>query len=243
MAGSTLFDGMYKELWRRIVPEGLTRAELEFLNEILDLELGQSVLDVMCGYGRHSLGLAGLGYAVTAVDNSADYIREIAEQSKGLPVTALVVPVEEFVPVQRYQAAICMGNSISSLDRAATLTLFQKIHEALEPGARFVLNTWMITEIVVKKFRATEWYQIQEFKYLLANKYLLHPTRMETVHTVIAPDGSMEERQDTDYIFSFAEMESLLEQAGFRLLKIFSTPRKRPYQLGDEHAYFIAERG
>jgi hypothetical protein len=101
----------------------------------------------------------------------------------------------------------------------------------------------MITEIIAKKFKEKEWYQIREFKYLLDNEYLLQPTRVETRHTVIAPDGSTEEKNDIDYIFSIGEMEQMMNEAGLQLTEAFSTPRKRPWQLGDEYLYLIAQKG
>lgn len=242
MSTVSLFDGMYKELWRRIVPEALTQAELGFLIDILAVNPGDRVLDAMCGYGRHSLGLAEKGMAVTAVDSAAEYITEIQEKAGELPIEAITSTVESFRPSHQYQAAICMGNSISSLNRQQTLDFFKTLNDCLEPGGRFVLNTWMLTEIVVKKYRDREWYQVKEFKYLLENEYLLQPTRMETIHTVIAPDGAMEQRTDTDYIFSIAEMEALLNESGFDLVELYSTPRKRIYSLGDEYAYFLAQK-
>lgn len=240
---SSLFDGVYKELWRRIVPEALTQLELDLMMDTLALEPGKRLLDCMCGYGRHALGLARKGVAVTAIDNAAAYIDEIRNNAEGLPLEAELASVEEFRPRHPYAAVSCMGNSISVLDREQTLAFFRMVANALEPGGRFMLNTWMITEIIAKKFKEKEWYQIREFKYLLDNEYLLQPTRVETRHTVIAPDGTTEEKNDTDYIFSIAEMEQMMNQAGMQLTDAFSTPRKRPWQLGDEYLYLVAQKG
>src|SRR5690606_9004712 len=175
-------------------------------------------------------------------DNAPAYIEEIKLKSEGLSVEALPIGVEDFKPTHNFHAAICMGNSISSLNREQTLRFFKTISSALIPKGRFLLNTWMITEVIAKKLTEKEWYQVQEFKYLLENEYLLHPTRVETKHTVIAPDGTIEEKQDVDYIFSMAEMEAMMQEAGLSLLAIYSTPRKRPWSLGDEYIYFLAEK-
>lgn len=239
---STLFDGVYKELWRRIVPEALTQLELEMLPDVLQLQPGHRVLDTMCGYGRHAIGLAKRGIAVTAIDSAEAYIDEIRKSAEGLPLEAHAVAVEKFEPAQSYEAAICMGNSVSILNREQTLSFFKTIEKSLVPGGRFLLNSWMITEVIAKKFKEREWYQVKEFKYLLENDYLLQPTRVETRHTVIAPDGTIEEKQDIDYIFSMAEMEALMNEAGLKLLEVYSTPRKRPWYLGDEYIYFLAEK-
>ena len=85
----SFFDGYYKDIWRALIPEALTKAEVDYLVNEARLKTGSKVLDLMCGYGRHALSLARLGINVTAVDNLADYINEIKEIAgkENLPVT------------------------------------------------------------------------------------------------------------------------------------------------------------
>ena len=40
--------------------------------------------------------------------------------------------------------------------------------------------------------------------------------------------------------FSIAEFSEMLKQTGLTLKQVFSTPRKRPFNLGDEYAYLLA---
>lgn len=237
----TLFDGLYKDLWRKIVPEALTQVELEFIVQVTGLEPGDAVLDLMCGYGRHTLGLAQKGLQLTAIDSAPEYVEEIRQVAgESLPVSALAARVEDLELDQSFDAVICMGNSISSLNKEQTLILFQKVAQYLKPGSVFVLNTWMLTEIISHKIKEHEWFHIGEYKYLLENKFHLFPTRLETTHTIITKDGQIEEKNDTDFIFSIAEFSDMLKQTGLTLKQVFSTPRKRPFNLGDEYAYLIA---
>lgn len=238
--GATLFDGIYKDLWRKIVPEALTQLELEFILQVTGVEPGDAVLDLMCGYGRHTVGLANKGIQLTAIDSAPEYIEEIRTATAGLPVTALAARVEDMQAEEKFHAAICMGNSISSLNKQQTLILFKKVADSLHQGGVFVLNTWMLTEIVSHKIKEHEWFHIGEYKYLLENKFHLFPTRIEAVHTVITSNGQIEERKDTDFIFSIAEFQEMMAQSGLQLKQVFSTPRKRPFNLGDEYAYLIA---
>ena len=76
------FEGSYKHVWRAIIPEGLTEAEVDFLIEVAGLKEKARVLDIMCGYGRHAFGLSKKGISVTAVDNLQDYIREIGSRAE-----------------------------------------------------------------------------------------------------------------------------------------------------------------
>src|SRR5829696_8391782 len=88
----TFFEGIYKDVWRKLILPGLSEAECDFIENIAQLQKGDAVLDLMCGYGRHALELGRHGYQITAIDNAADYIAEIIERSKeeNLPVDAFV---------------------------------------------------------------------------------------------------------------------------------------------------------
>ena len=76
---NSFFDGYYKDIWRAIIPEALTKAEVDYVVSEGELRAGSKVLDLMCGYGRHALSLARKGMNVTAIDNLTDYIDEIKQ--------------------------------------------------------------------------------------------------------------------------------------------------------------------
>src|SRR4051812_11775249 len=92
------FDGYYKDIWRALIPDALTKAEVDYLVHEARLKAGSRVLDLMCGYGRHALSLERQGINVTAVDNLADYINEIKEiaRKENLPVTTSQEDVMQF---------------------------------------------------------------------------------------------------------------------------------------------------
>ena len=42
--------------------------QAEFLRDVLELGLNHHILDLCCGYGRHAINLARMGYNVTGFD-------------------------------------------------------------------------------------------------------------------------------------------------------------------------------
>ena len=75
------FNGHYKDIWRHIFPEKTTLAEVDFIIDEAKLNDNSHLIDIMCGYGRHSLEFARRGLKVTAVDNLPDYINEIKDKA------------------------------------------------------------------------------------------------------------------------------------------------------------------
>ncbi len=240
----TFFKGFYKDVWRTLIPAGLTEAETAFIEEACGLQKGQKVLDVMCGYGRHSVELARRGYEVTAVDNLRDYINEIAQtaEKESLPISSLCSPLLDVTLTGVYDAVICMGNSFAFFDEKDALSILQNLAKHLKKGGKLIINTYMLGEIVYKHFREKDWFYTGDYKYLVDNKFFFSPARVESEHIIIRSDGATERIEAVDYIFTLSELSTLVQQAGFALSAAYSTPRKRPFQLGDSRAYIVFQK-
>jgi len=238
------FDGAYKEVWRHLIPEGLTEAECDFIVQAAGLGTGDAVLDLMCGYGRHALELVRRDMRVTAIDNAPEYISEINDRSKteGLSVKAVLGTVLEAPWEGPYKAVLCMGNSFAFFDREEASRLLRKIAAHLLPGGSFIINTWMVAEIALHHFKPAEWYYAGPFKCILEYRYCFQPSRIESEQTILGEDGSMEVRRGIDYIFSLNELESMLNDAGLSLAGLYSTPRNRAFKLGDSRLYLVARK-
>ncbi|MGC4038165.1 MAG: class I SAM-dependent methyltransferase [Chitinophagaceae bacterium] len=239
---NTFFDGQYKELWRLYIPEELTRKELDFIIQYFGLQPGNAVLDIMCGYGRHSVGLARNGMNVTAVDNLKDYIDEINGISKEeeLPLIAIQSDVLRYSANNSFDLAVCMGNSINFFGEEDCIDLMTSVAKSLKPGSHFLINTWSLAETVIKDFADKSWTYNGDYKLLSDSAFLFNPTRIETEFTMIGKDGYTEIKEAIDYVYSYSEIQKMLKQSGFELKEVFSIPGKRKYAVGDPRAYIIA---
>jgi len=73
------FDKLFYETYRLLKSEEQNKAEAEFIARALDLPKGSKLLDLGCGYGRHAVYLAKMGFRVTCFDLS-DYLLNIARE-------------------------------------------------------------------------------------------------------------------------------------------------------------------
>ena len=130
------FDGHYKKIWKDLIPAELTQKELDFMLPYFELKEGAAVLDLMCGHGRHTLGLARKGIKVTAVDNLPDYLEEIRQivASEDLPVQLIQQSVVDLVPDTLYDLAICMGNSLQFFDAEDISHILKAVSGSLKQG-------------------------------------------------------------------------------------------------------------
>lgn len=241
---NSFFDGLYKDVWKQIVPNGLTEVELEFIAEAAGLTDKSRVLDLMCGFGRHSLGLAERNISVTAIDNQFEYIEEIRNRAATatLPVQAHQSDILAFDAGSGYDAAICMGNSFSFFNRLETISLLQRISAALKPNGFFIMNSWAIAEVVNRFFKEKDWHYAGPYKCVVESEYRTSPARVIFEQTVIAPTGEIEVQKGVDYVYSLNEFDLMFREAGLETLHLYSTPRKRKFTLGEGRVYIVARK-
>lgn len=240
----TFFDGYYKEIWKTIIPDELTVKEIDFMIPYFGLQPGSRVLDLMCGYGRHTLALARRGIHVTAVDNLSAYTEEISKTVKEekLPVAVITGSVIDMKPESSFDLVICMGNSLNFFSEPELEKLLPVVSSSLKGGGYFLINSWSIAEIAFKNFRENGWSQVGDLKFLTASKLLFHPTRIETESTIISTDNKTEIKKGVDYIYSINELERLLRGAGLKITEVYSIPGKKLFTAGEPRAYIIATR-
>ena len=127
---------------------GNTDAEVDFLEEELGLEKGDSVLDVGCGTGRHSLELARRGYNVTGIDISEKMLdrgREIAEE-ENLDIEFIKANAVDFKLKKRYDSAVCLCEGAFGLlnmgedPMERDIKILKNISNCLKPGGKFILT-------------------------------------------------------------------------------------------------------
>jgi SAM-dependent methyltransferase len=241
---NSFFNSVYKDVWKKLIPNGLTEAEVDFIMETAGLQPGDKVLDIMCGYGRHSIELGKRGIDVTSIDNLNEYIEEIKANAHqhNLPVRGIKAGILEVELQENYDAIICMGNSFSFFNKEETSQILKKLSLSLKPGGILIINSWMIAEIALKHFKEKDWFQVQEYKYLLDYKFHFQPNRIESEQTIVSADGTVDVLKGIDYIFSLDELESMFLDAGLSTKELYSTPRKRRFVLGDGRIYIVVEK-
>jgi cyclopropane fatty-acyl-phospholipid synthase-like methyltransferase len=109
----TFFQGINCELWEKAISDDWTKQEVDFLEVELNLQQGQHLLDIPCGFGRHSIEFAKRGFNVTGIDISQTFITGLTEKinSNNLNIKAVRADILTMNLSQNFSGAICMGNS------------------------------------------------------------------------------------------------------------------------------------
>ena len=248
------FHGVPLDLWRQAITAQQTTAEADFLIKALRLDPGSHLLDVPCGNGRLAFELAKRGYRVTGVDISEEFIEEA--RSSGIRLckdqslaTAGGSDSVEFVlgDMRRvegeaiYDGAYCFGNSFGFLEYADMESFLSGVAHALKPGGRFVLETGMAAESILPKFEAETSHQIGDIHVTIKEQYLAAESCVDSEY-VFERNGKTESRMAKHWIYTAAEIQRMLERAGFAVKGIFGSLDRKPYELGLTELFVVADR-
>ena len=139
------------------------RKSVDWLIASLDLQAGDSVLDLGCGPGLYSTRLAEQGLRVTGVDysrRSIEYANTYAQEHK-LDVRYRYQDYLTLEDENLYDAALLIYGDFCPLAPEQRRKLLDNIHRALKPGGYFVLD---VTTPLHRKQHGSRngWYAVEK---------------------------------------------------------------------------------
>jgi SAM-dependent methyltransferase len=237
------FVGLPQVAWKLHQDEEYTDFEVDFLVDVLEIKEGNKVLDILSGYGRHAIPLTDTGCEVTCIDISEEYCDELSKiaSKKKLPIEVICGDVLDFdFEKNAFDAAYCLGNSLSFFPRQDMLRFLAKIAAALRPGGHLALHTENLAESILPNFQARNWMPVGDAIYYLAeNEYKAEEGCIESQQTFIS--GSQKVSYTVfQYIYTLSEITVMLQAAGLKVVGTFANLEADPFTLGDEQLYLVA---
>lgn len=197
---------------------------------LLDLGPAASVLDLCCGPGRHSLGLARRGFRVIGVDRTAAYLKEARRhaQAEGLEIEFVEEDMRSFRRPDAFDAAIDLFTSFGFFeDFKEDKQVLENIYTSLKPGGKLLLDV-MGKEVLARIFRPRDWFEEGGTILLEERKLLDDWSRIET-RWIILRGREREEFTISLRLYSGAELSWLLQEVGFRGVELFGSLDGTPY--------------
>jgi SAM-dependent methyltransferase len=234
----TFFQGPAVEFWTNAMTPALTLADVDFLEKTFDAKPGARLLDVPCGNGRHSIGLARRGYRITGIDLSQEFLAaaraELDADWRFGDMRALELEASAF------DGAFCFGNSFGYLDYEGAGAFLSSLAGALKPGAKLVIETGVCAESILPTIVAKRWHRFGDLFIVSENRYDAAASRLDIDYTFLR-DGTIETRPASSYVFTVAEIGRMLESAGFEVLARNSGLAGETYQLGSPRLIITAQ--
>ncbi len=191
-----------------------TDFELDFLIREMPLHPGMKVLDLGCGTGRHSIGLAARGMKMTSLDISSGQLAEAKKKAEkaGLDINFIQADASDFSLNEKFDAAICICEgsfgllSVDDDPLTHERAILRNLAAVLKPGAPFLMTVRNALEII----RHYNDKDIAEDRF---DPYTLTRTvKLGEWYPGFDPEVKVKEKA-----FTPMELRLILENAGFEL--------------------------
>jgi 2-polyprenyl-3-methyl-5-hydroxy-6-metoxy-1,4-benzoquinol methylase len=240
------FQGLTLDVWKEAMTAETTADEAAFVANNLGVQEGDSLLDVPCGNGRLSLMLADMGFRVNGIDTSQEWIDEARENAKSANLDKIDFSVGDMRDLpwnEEFDGALCMGNSFGFFDKGATAKFLASVQKALKPGARFIIDSLMVAETFLTNAGQREWQRLGDIYMLVENIFDCRRSVVESTYTYIDSKRSLHQTSTAYYhVFTCGQVCSMLDEAGFEVLDLFSSVDEEPYDVGSPRLLLVARR-
>lgn len=141
-------EDWYKEGWTLDIKNHSwteeTKLQIDFLIHTLHLSGNERILDLACGFGRHSLELARRGFSVVGVDLTKAYVEDAILQAKSEHISAEFFhkDIRDIDFREEFDVVLNMADgAIGYLENEKeNLKIFDVVAKALRPGGKHVMD-------------------------------------------------------------------------------------------------------
>jgi ubiquinone/menaquinone biosynthesis C-methylase UbiE len=215
------WDAFFSDFYLRAFLEDARSEEAEAqalgAARLAGVQAGAELLDVPCGFGRHSLPLARAGYRVTGIDRSRALLDEARRRAGGERWPKLVQGDYRELPFadESFDAAVNLFSSLGYLGDEADTHVLAEIRRVLRPDARLVIEI-LHRDRIVRHFSERDWRLLGEGRLLLEQRTFDPAAGVaQTTQTLIDGAGERDSRTWSVRVYSATELLAMLERAGF----------------------------
>lgn len=237
------FDEVFLRIYRPLLGAERTAEESDAIRELLGLEEGDRVLDVACGWGRHSVELARHGMQVTGFDLSAFLLREARQFAReaGVEVRWVRGDMRDLPFEGEFDAALSLFSSFGYFpDEQEDALVLRGIRNAVREGGALLIET-MHRDLIAREYVERDWWETPENDVVWVEREFdaVEGISRETLRWR-SPDGSTGAKPHTIRVRSATEWLQLLESCGWMPQEWLGDWEGTPFELSSERLIIVA---
>ena len=223
-----------------------TLEEVAFVEKVLGLEPGMSILDCPCGHGRHSVELAKRGYHVTGQDLNPFFIQQakIAAKKENVKVSWVEGDMREIEAVSQYHMALNLFTAFGYLESDdEDQKALDQVAKALQPGGKFFLDV-MNRDRVVRQYKPKDWNELPDGSIVIVEKEFDHLTGRNVEKRVrIWKGGKREETFLSLRMYTVAELTRMMAKAGLEVIELYGDYHGNPLSFESSRFILVSQKG
>ena len=205
--------------------------DVENIIALLGLQPGASVLDLCCGVGRHAIELARLGFRVTAVDRTQDYLDRASARAEkeGLSIEFVCADMRAFCREAAFDAVVNLYTAFGYFeDIEEDRQVVRNVWRSLVPGGAFVLEL-MGKEVLARIYQARDWAELEDGSLMLQERTIARDWSWMENRWILIRDGERTEFPLSHRLYSAMELKGLLVECGFAETHAYGDLHGAPY--------------
>jgi len=224
-----------------------TKEEVHGVRHLLRLEEGNSVLDLPCGYGRHSIALAEMGMNVVGGDINR-YFLSLAEadaRRREVKVDFRLIDMRQIPYADEFDAAINMCYSFGFFETdEENLNVLRRFLRALKAGGRFLMHTDVnLPRVRAGTYKEDETRDLESGATLrVIDHYDPETRRINGAWVITGRDGFSTRKDYSVRVFEKDEFIGMCREVGFRECVAYSTWAGDPWSKDAEELMFVATK-
>ena len=211
--------GEYRELER--IPPERTGRQVDFVLAALQLGVGDRLLDVACGIGRHSIPFSASGLRVTGLDYSPAYLAKAQAAAGAFPARFVRGDMRRLpVRSQSQDAATSLFTSFGYFacpgEDEQTMGEFARV---LRPGGRLFLDVGH-HDGLIRRFQEHDWMPLADGFLLESRSLDARRGRAETEWTYVR-DHEVKRFPVSIRFYTCPEIERMMDEAGLEMEQVW----------------------
>ena len=224
-----------------------TAKEVAFIVETLGLKPNMRVLDLCCGYGRHTIPMTRQGISLVGFDLSPVLLKEAQKSLSGVKnpdgaESSLVRGDVRHLPFEGCcDAVISMFTSLGYFDdETENFNVLGEIKESLKPGGSLLIET-VNRDAIVRHFRPTQVYH-PDGMIVIEERRFDPVSGRSTVEVTVIKDGTETRLHHDIRLYAFTELEMLLSASGLAVEGVWGDFEGGPFSWNSASMIVLAKK-
>jgi len=217
------------------------KRQCDFVEAVLGLPRGATILDIGCGTGLQAIELTERGYLVVGLDLSLPMITRAAEEAqyRNLRINFLHTDIREIQFDGAFDAVVCLGTTFGFFDDDSNRNVLGRLRDALKPGGRLLLDL-VNRDHVIRSQPNLVWFQGDGCVCMEESDFNYFTSRLQVKRTMMHEDGRQSDAEYSIRLYSLHEIGQLLNPLGFRVIEVSGQPATRGVFFGGDSTRIIA---
>ena len=225
----------------------MSEAAAAGIAKLLEMNTGESILDLACGFGRHSLALSQQGYSVTGIDLNPSFIQEASRKAMDMKLDArfLCTDMRDFVEPDGFENIIIMYNSFGYFqDPLDDKKVLENCFQSLKPEGKLLLQDVTREYIIANRSsrHSRYWYEESNGMIRLEETTANDDWTWNTTRWIVIKESERREYTYGTRIYGTSEYCDLLTSVGFNNLQTYGGISGKPYDKEKHHLILLAQK-